>query len=95
MLMSKNKRSQLKENINTHNNKLRKAQPIYTGNDKYPDTTKLISEQKHTKIGQNLAKPNYNTENNQEVLSSLGRSLTRLLSGRLLMIDIVIKYVAV
>ena len=51
MLMNKNKRSQLKENINAHNNELRKAQLIYTGNDKSPDTAKLTSEQKRTMIG--------------------------------------------
>ena len=43
MFMNKNERSQLKENISAHNNELRKAQLIYTGNDKSPDTAKLTS----------------------------------------------------
>ena len=50
MLMSKSKRRQLKENINTHSNELRKAKLIYTVNDKSPDTAKLTSEQKRTKV---------------------------------------------
>ena len=66
MLMSKSKSRQLRENINTHSNKLRKAQWIYTVNDKSPETVKLTSEQKRTKIEQNLAKLNYNTEKNQD-----------------------------
>lgn len=48
--IGKSKRSQLKEDVNTHNNALRKAQLIYTGNDKSPGTVKLTSEQKRKAV---------------------------------------------